>query len=159
MLAKPNLAEQERPAAAGEFALMILDTDGKVSSVGSGDELIHGFEEQELVGQHISVLYPAEALASELPDLELAIATFAGWFQHQGWRVCKGGQRFWAQIILVAVRGQNEGLLGFGYELQKLPPCAADDELWAKATERAAVAAEAVRQAAADTYSRLPMGV
>ncbi len=143
----------ERAGVEG-LALMILDADGNIASVGRGDERVHGFEEHELVGRHVSVLYPAEAVATELPDLELAVATFTGCFQHQGWRVGKDGHRFWAQVELVPVRGPGGGLLGFGYEVQRLPPSVADAELWARATERAAAAAAAVRELAAYDSSR-----
>jgi PAS domain S-box-containing protein len=65
------------------------------------------------VGRHFSVFYPPDAVASGWPAHELKVAAREGRFEDEGWRLRKDGSRFWANVVITALRDDNGRLLGF----------------------------------------------
>ncbi len=98
---------------ANDYAIFMLDREGKVSTWNVGAERIKGYRADEIVGQHFSQFYTPEDLLSGKPDMELKSAALQGRFEDEGWRVRKDGSRFWANVIITAVRDHNGTLLGF----------------------------------------------
>jgi PAS domain S-box-containing protein len=98
--------------SGSEYALMLLDPAGKVSRWSVGAQAISGYTAEEIVGRHLSFLYPPEEIASGRPDRELAAAA-AGRTEEEGWRVRKDGSLFWANVITSAVHDENGELIGF----------------------------------------------
>ncbi|MGA7920877.1 MAG: sigma 54-interacting transcriptional regulator [Candidatus Acidiferrales bacterium] len=96
-----------------DYAIFMLDPQGRVSSWNVGAERIKGYTEEEIVGQHFSRFYLREEVDSGKPDRELKIAAAQGKFEDEGWRVRKDGSRFWANVIITAIRDQSGNLLGF----------------------------------------------
>ena len=86
-----------------DYAIFLLDPEGRIASWNQGAELIKGYRPEEILGQHFSVFYPAEALARGWPEHELRVARREGRFEDEGWRVRKDGSRFWASVVLTAV--------------------------------------------------------
>src|SRR5579871_320039 len=96
-----------------DYAVFILDLDGRVMSWNAGARLIKGYTAAEIVGRHFSVFYPPEAVQSDWPSYELKVAAEEGRFEDEGWRVRKDGSRFWAGVLITALRGPDGRLLGF----------------------------------------------
>jgi PAS domain S-box-containing protein len=98
---------------ARDYAIFMLDPDGVIVSWNAGAQRIKGYLAHEIIGQHFSKFYTAEALAIEWPAEELRRAIADGRFEDEGWRVRKDGTRFWANVIITALHGNSGELLGF----------------------------------------------
>ena len=96
-----------------DYAIFMLDPGGKVQTWNAGARHIKGYRAEEIIGRHFSTFYPKEAIDRGLPDIELRGATLQGRFEDEGWRVRKDGSRFWANVIITAVRNADGQLLGF----------------------------------------------
>ncbi|WP_437992557.1 hybrid sensor histidine kinase/response regulator [Sorangium sp. So ce145] len=96
-----------------DYAIFMLDTEGRVISWNAGAEQIKGYSAQEVIGSHFSRFYPAEAIERKWPQTELAEARRVGRFEDEGWRVRKDGSMFWANVIITALRGPDGELRGF----------------------------------------------
>jgi PAS domain S-box-containing protein len=100
--------------AVQDYAVYMLDVNGYVSSWNTGAERIKGYAASEIIGKHFSAFYTQEDLRAAKPARELAIAAKEGRFEDEGWRLRKDGSRFWANVILTAIRNDTGALLGFG---------------------------------------------
>jgi len=96
-----------------DYAMLILDTDGRVATWNRGAEAIKGWHASEIVGTHFSRFYPPESIASGLPERELTGAAKDGRFEDEGWRMRKDGSRFWANVIITALRDADQTLIGY----------------------------------------------
>ncbi|MGC3963092.1 MAG: PAS domain S-box protein [Rhodocyclaceae bacterium] len=102
------LVEQTR-----DYALFLLDPQGHIATWNLGAQTIKGYYADEIIGKHFSVFYTPEAAASGWPDRELANAAAEGRFEDEGWRVRKDGSRFWANVIITALRDDDGRLVAF----------------------------------------------
>jgi PAS domain S-box-containing protein len=100
--------------AVRDYAIFMLDPEGHVASWNRGAERIKGYKASEIIGSHFSRFYPEEDLRWGKPHWELKIAAKEGRFEDEGWRVRKDGSRFWANVIITAVRDETGKLIGFG---------------------------------------------
>jgi PAS domain S-box-containing protein len=96
-----------------DYAIFLLSPDGHVLSWNKGAERIKGYSATEIIGQHFRRFYPAEDRARR-PDEELVVAARDGRYEEEGWRIRKDGSRFWANVVLTAIRQDDGELLGFG---------------------------------------------
>lgn len=96
-----------------DYAIFLLDPQGRVASWNSGAEAIKGYKGDEIIGEHFSRFYPAEVVAQGWPEYELKTAHQAGRFEDEGWRVRKDGSKFWANVIITALRDSNGQLWGY----------------------------------------------
>jgi PAS domain S-box-containing protein len=96
-----------------DYAIFMLDPQGRVATWNQGAERIKGYSAAEIIGQHMSVFYPPEALAAGKTERELEIATREGSYEEEGVRLRKGGERFWASVVITAIRDEDGQLLGF----------------------------------------------
>jgi hypothetical protein len=96
-----------------EYAIFMLDPNGRVATWNSGAERIKGYTASEIVGQHFSIFYPAEVKDSGWPDHELQVAAEKGSFVDTGWRVRKDGTTFWANVTITALRDESGRLIGY----------------------------------------------
>src|SRR5260221_11883195 len=87
-----------------DYAIFMLDTEGKVLTWNAGAERFKGYRADEIIGQHFSRFYPPEALARGLPQYELEVAKDQGSFEDEGGRGRKGGSRFRAEAVMTAMR-------------------------------------------------------
>jgi PAS domain S-box-containing protein len=97
-----------------DYAILMLDTDGRITTWNDGAERIKGYRAEEIIGEHFSRFYPAEATAQGKPGLALKIAAEQGRFEDEGWRVRKDGSRFWANVVITALWDKAGKLWGFG---------------------------------------------
>ena len=96
-----------------DYAIYMLDPDGHVSSWNAGAERIKGFVAEEIVGKHFSVFYTVEDRGAGVPRKVLETARREGRFEGEGWRVRKDGTRFWASVVVDAIRNDKGELVGF----------------------------------------------
>ncbi|MBP0588635.1 PAS domain S-box protein [Paraburkholderia sp. LEh10] len=99
--------------AVHDYAIFMLDPSGNVSSWNPGAQRIKGYSHDEIVGRHFSTFYTEEDIAAGKPARELEIAAAEGRVEDEGWRVRRDGSRFWANVIISAVRDSKGELLGF----------------------------------------------
>jgi len=100
--------------AVQDYAIFMLDIQGHVSSWNTGAARIKGYGVSEIIGKHFSIFYPEEDIRAGKPARELEIAAKEGRFEDEGWRLRKDGSRFWANVIITAIRDDVGTLIGFG---------------------------------------------
>jgi PAS domain S-box-containing protein len=118
-----NLAERTRQDSEERFRLLVegvqeyaifhLDPMGHVASWNAGAERLKGYTSKEIIGKHFSIFYPPEDLTNEKPQNILAQAARQGQSKDEGWRIRKDGSRFWANVVITALRDPKGNLLGF----------------------------------------------
>jgi PAS domain S-box-containing protein len=96
-----------------DYAILMLDPGGLITTWNHGAERIKGYRPEEIIGEHFSKFYTAEAIAEDKPSHELKIAAEVGRFEEEGWRVRKDGSRFWANVVITALRDNKGQLRGF----------------------------------------------
>ncbi|WP_372665440.1 PAS domain-containing sensor histidine kinase [Amycolatopsis kentuckyensis] len=97
-----------------DYAILLLDPEGRIASWNAGAELIQGWSAGEIIGQHFSVFHPPEDVAAGKPAWELETAAREGRVEDEGWRVRKDGTRFWANVVITALFDEQHRLEGFG---------------------------------------------
>jgi PAS domain S-box-containing protein len=96
-----------------DYAIYMLSPEGVVTNWNSGAERIKGYTHDEIVGSHFSRFYTPEDQAAGVPKRALSTAATTGRFEAEGWRVRKDGTRFWAHVIIDAIRDDGGKLVGF----------------------------------------------
>ena len=96
-----------------DYAIMMIDPEGHVTSWNTGAEKILGFHSEEIIGKHFSCFYTSEALASGIPRNELDLASTQGRIENEGLRKRKDGTFFWANTIITPLCDEK-GII-FGY--------------------------------------------
>ncbi|CCF20616.1 Sensor protein [Pseudorhizobium banfieldiae] len=99
--------------AITDYAIYMLDPEGRISSWNPGAERFKGYREPEVLGHHFSRFYTPEDRARGLPATALHRAQTEGRFENEGWRVRKDGSRFWAHVIIDPIWSPSGSLLGF----------------------------------------------
>jgi PAS domain S-box-containing protein len=97
-----------------DYAIFLLTPTGEVATWNSGAQRIKGYKPQEIIGKHFRNFYGPEAQAAGIPEEALKIAATTGRFEDEGWRFRSDGSRFWANVIITAIRDKQGRLLGFG---------------------------------------------
>lgn len=98
-----------------DYAIFMLDPEGYVTTWNAGAERLKGYRASEIIGKHFSSFYPPEDLARQKPARELEIAIAEGHVEDEGWRVRKDGTRFWADVVITALRDPvTHEIRGFG---------------------------------------------
>jgi PAS domain S-box-containing protein len=124
-------AREGREAAAGEggpessglyqllvesvqdYAIFALDATGHILSWNAGAKRLKGYTRDEILGRHFSIFYPPDDLAAGKPTWELEVAAQDGRLEDEGWRLRKDGTRFWANVVITALRDPSGTLVGF----------------------------------------------
>jgi PAS domain S-box-containing protein len=99
--------------SVADYAIFLLSREGVVTSWNTGAARIKGYTAEEIIGQHFSIFYTEEDRGTGLPALALATARRASRFGMEGWRVRKGGARFWASVTINAVHDEHGQFIGF----------------------------------------------
>jgi PAS domain S-box-containing protein len=113
-----QLAETERRfrllvESVTDYAIYMLDPLGNVVNWNPGAERIKGYGREEILGRHFSRFYTEEDQALGVPTKALETAAETGKYETEGWRVRKDGSKFWASVVINAVRAPDGGLIGF----------------------------------------------
>jgi hypothetical protein len=96
-----------------DYAIFALDPHGFILSWNAGAQRFKGYTTEEALGKHFSVFYPRELIAEGFPEFELRTAANTGHFENEGWRIRKDGTRFWANVVITALRNGAGELVGF----------------------------------------------
>jgi PAS domain S-box-containing protein len=96
-----------------DYAILMLDAEGNIASWNEGAQQIKGYSADEILGRSFTVFYPPEVVADGFPQHELEVAALEGCFEDEGWRVRKDGSRFWANVVITALRNSEGRLVGF----------------------------------------------
>jgi PAS domain S-box-containing protein len=96
-----------------DYAIYMIDTEGIVTNWNLGAQRIKGYAPQDIIGRHFSQFYTDEDRAAGEPARALETAKREGKFEKEGWRVRKGGSRFWAHVVLDPLRDETGTLIGF----------------------------------------------
>lgn len=94
-----------------DYAIFMLDPSGRVSTWNEGATRIKGYEAHEIIGRHFSIFYPLEDAWKPTFEIQQTLAN--GRFEDFGWRLRKDGSRFWANVVITAIRDKHGKLLGF----------------------------------------------
>jgi PAS domain S-box-containing protein len=114
--------------AIEDCAIFMLDLNGRIVSWNKGARKIKGYEAHEIVGQHLSRFYPAEAIARGWPEYELKQAFATGRFEDEGWRVRRDGSLFWANVVITAARDARGEIVGYAKFTRDLTSKRAEEE-------------------------------
>ncbi len=121
--------------SVADYAIYAIDPTGRILNWNIGAERLKGYSADEIVGQSFSRFFAPGDVAAGLPQRALQAAESDGRFATEGWRIRKDGSRFWAHVVMTALRGDDGQLIGFAKITRDL-------------TERRAAEARAVADAA-----------
>jgi len=119
-----------------DYAILMLDPTGHVVTWNTWAEHIKGYRAAEAIGKHFSLFYPAEDVAGRKPERELEIAAAEGRLEDDGWRVRKDGSRFWANVVITALRNDAGELMGFAEVIRDVTERRAGEDALREAEER-----------------------
>ncbi|MBV9962728.1 MAG: PAS domain S-box protein [Parafilimonas sp.] len=123
-------------AEVQDYAIILLDENGFIQNWNVGAEKIKGYKAEEIIGKHFSIFYPKQDQEDKLPDQLLQRAREKGKALHEGWRIRKDGSRFWGTIVITALHGKDNTIIGFSKVTRDLTEKKlADEKLLSYTTE------------------------
>src|ERR1700712_2151554 len=149
------MTEPEHPTSTGnrfellvqsvtDYAIYMLDPEGHVTSWNAGARRFKGYEPDEIIGEHFSRFYTSEERDQQIPAIALATAEREGRFEAEGWRVRKDGTRFWANVVIDPIRGDEGKLIGFAKITRDLTERRQAEETLRRSEERFRLLVEGV---------------
>ncbi|MFT0168353.1 PAS domain S-box protein [Paraburkholderia mimosarum] len=136
--------------AVADYAIFMIEPGGRVASWNAGAQRIKGYSPDEIVGQHFRVFYTHDDIAAGKPERLLEAAALHGRVADEGWRLRKDGTRFWASVVITAVRDDDDVLVGFAKITRDMTERRRLEEL-----ERAHAASALVQQARENEQRRI----
>ena len=137
-----------------DYAIFALDPTGHVLTWNTGAQRIKGYRAEEIIGKHFSIFYPTEDVENGKTVFELKVASREGRFEDLGWRLRKDGTRFWANVVITALRDPSGELVGFAKVTRDLTERREAEER-ALADARRVAAAEAANRAKSEFLTTL----
>jgi PAS domain S-box-containing protein len=128
-----------------DYALLVLDPAGNVLTWNTGAANMTGYRPEEILGRHFSVFYTHDSVQRGWPAHELKVAAAEGRFEDEDWRVSKDGSRFWANVVITAIRDSNGKLVGFSKVTRNLTERKEHEEALAQSEERFRLLVESVQ--------------
>jgi PAS domain S-box-containing protein len=128
-----------------DYAIFALDPDGYILSWNAGAQRFKGYAANEVIGKHFSIFYPQEKIDQGFPNFELKEAARVGRFEDEGWRIRKDGTRFWANVVITALRDTAGHLVGFAKVTRDLSERRAAEEALRLSEERFRLLVQGVR--------------
>src|ERR1700694_4257296 len=114
---RPQAADEQLKllvSSVVDYAIFMLDTPGTIITWNEGAQRIKGYSVDEIIGRHFSIFYSADEVRIRKPEWELEGAKREGRYEEEGWRFRKDGTRFWANVVITALRNESGRLQGFG---------------------------------------------
>ncbi len=99
--------------AVQDYAIFMLDAEGRVQTWNAGAQRINGYKAAEIIGRHFSCFYSEEDLTDGKPERELKIAVAEGRVEDEGWRLRKDGTKFWASVTITVLKDPDGRIVGF----------------------------------------------
>ena len=118
------------------YAIFMLDPQGRVLSWNQGAERLKGYKPEEIIGRHFSCFYPDDDKQSGKPQKELEIAAAEGRVEDEGWRIRKDGSRFWANVVITAVKDPTGQIRAFSKVTRDITERKRAEELLHESEER-----------------------
>jgi PAS domain S-box-containing protein len=140
-----------------DYAIFLLDPLGNIMTWNPGAERAKQYKAEEIIGRHFSIFYTPPDIERKWPALELQRATMEGRFEDEGWRVRKDGSRFWASVVITALRDEGGKLLAFSKITRDLSERRKNDEALRRSEERFRLLIEGVQDYA--IYMLSPEGM
>lgn len=128
-----------------DYAIFLLDPQGRVQSWNAGARRIKGYEAHEIIGRSFEVFYPDEALRRDVPRDALRRAHATGRFEDEGLRVRKDGSTFWASVVITALRAPSGDLIAFAKVTRDLTERRAHEQALRRSEEQLRLMIESVR--------------
>lgn len=97
-----------------DYAIFMLDPEGRVITWNDAARRVKGYSADEIMGQHFSIFYEDVEVRAGKPAWELVVAARDGRFEDEGWRLRRDGTKFWANVVITALRDEQNRLRGFG---------------------------------------------
>jgi len=138
------------------YAIFLIDTAGHIMSWNIGAEAIKGYAAAEIIGKHFSIFYTPPDIDRRWPDYELERAMREGRVEDEGWRIRKDGSRFWANVVITALRDDNGTLLAYSKITRDLSDRKATEERLRQSEERFRLLVDGVQDYA--IYMLTPTG-
>ncbi len=143
--------------AVQDYGIFMLDTSGVVISWNTGAQRMKQYRPDEVIGRHFSLFYLPDAIAIDWPAEELRRAERDGRFEEEGWRLRKDGTRFWANVVITALKDENGTLTGYGKVTRDLTERRIHEEAVRESEQRFRLLVEGVRDYAIFMLS--PQGI
>ena len=118
-----------------DYAIFMLDAKGNITSWNQGARRLKGYTADEILGKHFSTFYTPQDIARDHPARELSIAIREGRYEEEGWRVKKGGSRFWASVVITALWDKRGNLTGFAKVTKDLTSRKREEDLMRQRAE------------------------
>ena len=128
-----------------DYAIFALDPDGYILSWNAGAHRFKGYTAEEAIGKHFSIFYPREKIEQGFPQFELKEAARVGRFEDEGWRIRKDGTRFWANVVITALRDASGHLVGYAKVTRDLSERRLAEEALRESEERFRLMVQSVR--------------
>ncbi len=137
-----------------DYAIILLDKDGKVLDWNKGAEKLKGYKTSEIVGKSFRLFYPKDEKERGLPEKLLNEAAKKGSVLHEGWRVKKDGTRFWGNVAITALYGDNGEIVGYSKVTRDLTERKITEDRFGNLVEELHQANEQLRQSE-ERYHRM----
>ncbi|HEX7123895.1 MAG TPA: PAS domain-containing sensor histidine kinase, partial [Gemmatimonadaceae bacterium] len=128
-----------------DYAIFMLDPQGRVTTWNVGAKLIKGYEAHEIIGRSFAEFYPQDQRARGWPQRELELAREHGHFEDEGWRVRKDGSLFWANVVITPLYGRDGSLVGYSKITRDLTERRHHEESLRQSEERFRLLVEGVK--------------
>ena len=118
-----------------DYAIFLIDPNGIISTWNEGAERLKGYTSEQAVGRHFSMFYPEEDRETDKARYELDEATLTGRYEEEAWRIRRDGTRFWANVVITALRDKSGEIIGFSNVTRDLTERRRSDERLRRANE------------------------